>query len=105
MKIFDDILIPAQVYVGRIIGIFKSFPVSASILPFRVIKDPIVDVSSLWDFVAGASQGWPQIGGVDHLKLSLSLGVDRLHIIGDSKLTMDCLKLDKPPWGIFILPI
>ena len=136
-KIFDDILILAQVYARRSFGIFEAFLVLASILPVIFIKDPIVDVSSPWAFVDGTSQGRPQIGGAGgilHLnyaqsfhfsaglgdgtnnyaefatiiflwKLSFSLGVDRLQIIGDSKLTTDCLKLGKPHRDIFLLPI
>ena len=37
--------------------------------------------------------------------LFISLAVDLLQVLGDSKLTTDCLKLSKPPWDIFLLPI
>ena len=38
------------------------------------------------------------------LRLSLSHGVDRLQVFGDSKLVVDFLKEFKPPLDIFLLP-
>ena len=37
------------------------------------------------------------------LRLSLSLGVDKLQFLGYSKLAVDCLKLYKPSRDIFLL--
>ena len=31
--------------------------------------------------------------------------VVQLQIYGDSKLVIDCLKLGKPPWDVFLLPL
>ena len=56
MKLFQDILIPAQVFVGGSFGIFKAFQLLASNKPDIIIKDPIVDVSFLWAFIDGASK-------------------------------------------------
>ena len=38
------------------------------------------------------------------LRVSLGLGVDKLQVIGDSLLVMDCLNNHKPPVDIFLLP-
>ena len=95
-----------------------------------------MDDSFPWDFVDGASQGRPRMGGaggIIHLsfskslhfaaglgeasnnqakfaavnilsRVSLGLGVDRLQVISDSLLVMDCLKNHKPSMDIFLLP-
>ena len=39
------------------------------------------------------------------LCLSHSIGILHLHIYGDSKLVINSLKLGKPPWNIFLLPL
>ena len=75
-KLFDDILILAQVYAGRNFGIFKAFPLQVSLKSVRVNSIPIVDVSFLWALVDGASQGQPRFsgaGGIIHLSSSRSI--------------------------------
>ena len=61
-KLYDGILIPAQVYAGRSFGIFKAFLMQNSHKPPRVISAPIMDDTFPWAFVDGASQGRPQKG-------------------------------------------
>ena len=39
------------------------------------------------------------------LRLALELGMDRLQVVGDSLLVVDCLKEHKAPMDIFILPL